>query len=67
MSLLRYRVDYSKLSPDEVEDLFRIIDEFSFNGFHPDYHARIGEFYLDDSVDVSTLRIPDSCQLSHLQ
>lgn len=66
MSLLLYRLDYSKLSPDEADTLFQHIEDVSFNGFHVDPYSKIGEFFLDESVDVATLRIPDSCHLRHL-
>lgn len=66
MSLIRYRLDYSKLSPDEAEDLIQRIDKISFDGFLPAIRTRIGEFFLDESVDVSILRIPDSCHLTRI-
>lgn len=67
MSLVRYFIDYSKLPVGEFDALCQRIENLSFNGLHINPHTKNGEFFLDESVDVSILHIPDSCCLSHYE
>lgn len=69
MSLHRYRIDLSALSPNVKNDLIENIEEISFNGFswYPDLLG--GEFYVDELHEKSAfnrVKIPSQCNLTRL-
>ena len=66
MSLIRYQLDYSSLSPDEVKALITRIDSHSYMGFDANPVEKIGQFFIEDTLDVSICQIPASCHLTRL-
>lgn len=66
MSLIRYQLDYSSLSPDEAEALIKRIDRYSYTGFEANSDKKIGQFFIKDTDDISIYQIPLSCHLTRV-
>lgn len=64
MSLLRYKLDYSSLKPDEADALIKRIDSYSYTGFDGIHNEKMGYFFINDTEDLSIFQIPASCHLT---
>lgn len=66
MSLHRYKIDLSSLTPKEKATLLDQIETVSYNGFfwYPDLYG--GEFFVDENYSISQLKIPAHCNLIRL-
>jgi hypothetical protein len=63
MSLHKYELSFSSLSQSDKIELMNRIDKVSWNGLDLNPKAQVGQFFLDESLDPSILKIPDSCHL----
>ena len=68
MSLYKYKVDFSALTPEEKSDLFSRIEDKSYNGFFFDPVSQSGSFFVyDDNLDLLTqMANPAVCHLTRI-
>jgi hypothetical protein len=67
MSLIKYTIDGSELSPDEYQKLDKYLDGLNFLWKPDDNNPRCGVLYLDDSIDIESINLPELCHYQLLQ
>jgi len=63
VSLLRYKIDISNLSPEEREKIYEYIGRFSWLEPEITQDLKWCYFYLNESINPQTLNLPDSYYL----
>lgn len=68
MSLYKYKVDFSSLTPQEKSDFFSRIDDKSYNGFFFDFVSQSGSFFVDENnlYLLTQMAIPAVCHLTRI-
>ena len=66
MSLHKYKIDFSSLSTNEKTELMDQIDSISFNGLFWHANFQSADFFIDETFNLDSLKIPDQCHLSRI-
>lgn len=67
MSLHKYQIDFSSLTPDEFKNLHDKLDPKTNSGLSCNPQTKLAQFLVDESIDPSHLvEIPDCCHLTRI-
>ncbi len=66
MSLHKYRIDFSELTANEKSDLVDRIESISFNGLSWHSGFKIADFFVNETINLDFLNIPEVCHLTRI-
>lgn len=66
MSLHKYGLTFSQLTPSERADLIDRLEKMSWNGLFWDSDFQNAQFFIDEKDDPASLNVPASCHLTRL-
>lgn len=66
MYLHQYEINLSTLSEDEKDSLMLKIEHWAFTYPRWNPYSQTVTFYLEESIDINSLNVPATCQLTKL-